>query len=177
MTRLILKRGARAGRINVGCLLVERGTQPHSLTGCSSIAQSRPPQVPSGIHFSAICSRARLWPAADDSGTIFAAAGLDGFQKFIEDVEPEGEYGNAEDMKEGIVGDLANDRWIAKLVGKITRLLKTVRGDMHCGLFGGYTRGIGALSSKTRRGVEAACVVHTCVDTQRLHCYIFALDC
>lgn len=32
--------------------------------------------------------------------------------------------------RRGIVGGMANDRWIAKLVGKVTRLLETVRGDV-----------------------------------------------
>ena len=32
--------------------------------------------------------------------------------------------------RRGIVGGMANDRWIAKLVGKVTRLLETVTGDV-----------------------------------------------
>ncbi|KAF2672541.1 hypothetical protein BT63DRAFT_422991 [Microthyrium microscopicum] len=32
--------------------------------------------------------------------------------------------------RKGIVGGMANDRWIAKLVGKVTKLLETVKGDV-----------------------------------------------
>jgi hypothetical protein len=32
--------------------------------------------------------------------------------------------------RRGIVGGMANDRWIAKLVGKVMRLLETVKGDV-----------------------------------------------
>jgi hypothetical protein len=51
--------------------------------------------------------------------------------------------------RRGIVGGMANDRWIAKLVGKVMRLLETVRGDV------GYSGDITVALEGYRRAAES----------------------
>jgi hypothetical protein len=49
-----------------------------------------------------------------------------GFRSFAKSLNKSAQVG----MKKAMVGGIVNDRWIAKMVGKITKRLETAQGDV-----------------------------------------------
>ena len=49
-----------------------------------------------------------------------------GFRSFAKSLNKSAQVG----MKKAVVGGIVNDRWIAKMVGKITKQLETAQGDI-----------------------------------------------
>jgi hypothetical protein len=72
--------------------------------------------------------------ASEQSISKFDKKSVKGFAKSLNTATKEGfrhlNTATKEGFKKAVVGGVLNDRWIAKLVGKVTKLLETAQGDI-----------------------------------------------